>query len=144
MAGKLSLTLTHLLDGVPAAHGSPLATKAKAVALGTRLNEIAFDEIDDPGNAGAIPVECSGECGMTSSGADTRTLPDPTFVGQVLALLHKVDGGSIAITAAHDFDQATHNVITMSEVEDYIVLRSTRLAGGLRWRVIANDGCVLS
>ena len=81
---------------------------------------------------------------MTSAGAETRTLAIPTFVGQRLTLFHSVDGGAIVLTVAQAINQAGNNTATFTEVADLLVLEAVSLGGALRWRVVANDGVVLS
>ena len=76
--------------------------------------------IPDPGNAGSIDVSHSGYVELVTTGAETRTLPDPTFKGQII-----------------DF--------TFADIGDH-----QRLVGfwnstdGWEWREIANDGAGLS
>lgn len=100
--------------------------------------------ITDPGNAGAISVTKSGVCAITTAGVETRTLAIPSFVGQWITLIIDVDGGSCAVTVAAPINQAGNTGIAMADAADYIHLVSARVGGALRWRVAANDGCVLS
>lgn len=116
----------------------------------TTLAEVGLERVSntiaDPGNAGAIPVTRSGTCPLTSAGAgETRTLAAPSFVNQVITIVHAVDGGDIAIAVATTVNQAGNTTITMSEVDDAIGLIAVKIAAGaLRWRVMFNDGGVLT
>lgn len=100
--------------------------------------------IADPGDAGAIPVTASGVCAITTAGSETRTLADPTVIGQQLMLCIAVDGGTAVITAASAVNQAGNNTITMAEVNDSVMLTAIKIGTALKWRVTANDGAALS
>lgn len=100
--------------------------------------------IADPGDAGAIPVTSGGHVPLVSGGSETRTLADPTVMGQTLLLAVKTDGGTIVITAATAINQAGNNTITMAEVDDMIALVAIESGAGLKWKVLASDGAALS
>jgi hypothetical protein len=100
--------------------------------------------IADPGNAGAIPVTRSGRCALTSTGADTRTLAIPSFVGQQLLLIHAVDGGSVAITAASAINIAGNTIMTATAVRAWILLTASLTGSTKVWTVTATDGFTLS
>lgn len=100
--------------------------------------------IADPGNAGAIPVTASGVVALTTAGVETRTLADPTVIGQQLVIIHAVDGGSAAITAASAVNQAGNTIMTQTEVNDSVMLTAVKIGSALKWRITANDGTVLS
>lgn len=106
---------------------------------------VAPEIIPDPGNAGAIEVNRSGYCELTSAGAETRTLADPTFRGQILDLVFVSDGGDCVVTAASPVNQTGNNTITFTDVGEH-----TRLVGaynatdGWEWKTIVNDGAALT
>jgi len=101
--------------------------------------------VADPGDAGAIPVDACGVCPIvTDGGAETRTLDDPTFAGQVLTLAMKTDGGDAVITADSAVNQAGNNTITMDDPGDTVFLVGVEIGAALAWRVVVNDGCTLS
>ena len=110
-------------------------------ATTTRPNGAA---IADPGDGNAIPVTESGSCAMTSVGVETRTVAAPTFLGQVLDLSFDVDGGNIAVTYSAAFNQAANTVATFSDAGEHFRTVAVQVASALVWRVIANDGAVLS
>ena len=103
--------------------------------------------LTDPGNAGAIPVTSNfGYCVLVSAGAETRTLADPTFDGQVITLQFKTDGGDCVVTTASPMNQTGNNTLTFADVGDFwhaIGFVSTT-GDGAEWREIANDGVALS
>lgn len=150
MLPSLTTKLKKLLNGEAPAHGAPLGMVSKDVLLGDRLDQAVVEspsnEIADPGTGGTIAVTKSGLCAMTSTApAQARALPNPTFIGQEVQLLHAVDGGSLVVTAAGPINQTGNTVMTLAEVNDWIVLKGVELAGGvMRWRVLANDGVALS
>lgn len=101
--------------------------------------------IPDPGNAGTFDVSRSGYCELTSAAAETRTLPDPTFRGQILDLVFITDGGDCVVTASSPVNQTGNNTITFTDVGEH-----TRLVGawnatdGWEWKTIVNDGAALT
>lgn len=101
-------------------------------------------KILDPGNAGAIPVTASGSVPIVTGGAETRTLADPSFPGQILNIYLKTDGGDAVITSASPVNQAGNNTLTMADVGDQIVLMAVEDGSDIEWRVLANDGVALS
>ena len=102
-------------------------------------------DIADPGDAGAIPVVNGGNCALTSAGAaETRTLAIPTFIGQLITLYHEVDGGDIDVTVASAFNKAGNTGINFDVVDDSITLIGAEKGGALLWRVVQNDGPILS
>lgn len=103
-----------------------------------------INPISDPGDAAAIPVLLSGYCYLTSGGAETRTLADPQFDGQVLNLSMDVDGGDIVITAASNVSQAASTSLTFADAGDHLYLVAIQVGGALKWRIMANDGVALA
>lgn len=101
--------------------------------------------IRDPGASGVIDVSRSGYLEITTAGAETRSLPDPTFRGQVLDIVFIVDGGDCVITGTSPVNQTGNNTITFTDVGEH-----TRLVGaynatdGYEWKTIANDGAALT
>ena len=108
--------------------------------------QLITEEIDDPGDGGAIPVTTSGTL-LLESGAsgETRTLAIPTFVGQRMSIAFDTDGGGdIAITVAQAVNQAGNTTLTGADAGDHISLEAITVGGAYRWRVLANDGFALS
>jgi len=123
------------------------ATLASTGALTLTANNLPSTEvIADPGNTTkAIPVTNSGSCPLVSVGAaETRTLADPTFAGQVLNLCFKTDGGDITITAASPINQTANNTMLFEDVGDNLVLIGCNDGADIEWRVLANDGVTLT
>ena len=106
--------------------------------------QLVTEEITDPGNAGAIPVTSSGSCMLTTTGAETRTIAIPTFVGQRLNIGFDTDGGNVVITVAQAVNQAGNTVLTGADAGDHVSLEAITVGGALRWRILANDGFALS
>jgi len=100
--------------------------------------------IADPGDGGAIPVSASGSCQLVTEGAETRTLADPTAVGQWLNLSFKTDGGDCVITTASPVNQTGNNTLTFADVGDHLLLIASQDGADIEWRVVANDGVALS
>ena len=107
----------------------------------------APDEVADPGDGEAIPVTGDADIGMvTGASGETNTLADPAEVGVTLNLSLAVDGGGDrVITAASALNQAGNTVATFADVGDMLTLYSVRDgASSYAWRVLQNDGVVLS
>ena len=101
--------------------------------------------IPDPGASGAIDVSHSGYVELVSGGAETRTMADPVFKGQVIDLTFITDGGDCVVTTASPVNQTGNNTVTFADIGDH-----QRLVGfwnsndGWEWREIANDGAGLT
>lgn len=100
------------------------------------------NQLTDPGDAGAIPVTTSGTLLMDCAGVETRTLPDPTFVGQRLDLcLDNNAGTSIAVTAASDLDSVGGTTLTYTVEGSCARLVGIQVDGTtLRWATFLPDG----
>jgi len=114
------------------------------VAVANTVHNALTALIADPGNAGAIPVTDTGHCEIVTTGAETRTLAAPTYLGQMLLLSMKTDGGDAVIAVATGINQTGNNRITMNDAADSILLVAVASGTNIRWRVAYNDGCTLS
>ena len=114
------------------------------VAVTNTVHNALTALIADPGNAGAIPVTDTGHCEIVTAGAETRTLAAPTYLGQMLLLSMKTDGGDAVIAVATGINQTGNNRITMNDAADSILLVAVASGTNIRWRVACNDGCTLS
>lgn len=112
------------------------ATVTAAQAL---VNTIA-----DPGASGAIPITASGHVDIVTAAAETRTLAAPSFVGQLLQINLKTDGGDCAITCATTVNQTGNNTITLNDAGDSVLLAAKANGTNKHWSVVANDGATLS
>ena len=52
--------------------------------------------------------------------------------------------GAAVVTSAQAVNAAANTVLTFGEAGDVVDLLAVSVAGALRWRVVANDGVVLS
>jgi len=101
--------------------------------------------ISDPGDAGAIAVTASGSVALVTTGSETRTLADPTFIGQTISLYLKTDGGNCAVTSASDVTNTSgENIMTFADVGDSVILIAIEDGSDLEWRQLQNDGAALS
>ena len=114
------------------------------VAVTNTVHNALTALIADPGNAGAIPVTDTGHCEIVTTGAETRTLAAPTYLGQMLLLSMKTDGGDAVIAVATAVNQTGNNRITMNDAADSILLVAVASGTNIRWRVACNDGCTLA
>jgi len=114
------------------------------VSVANTVHNALTADLTDPGDAGAIPVTDSGKCDIVTEGAETRTLAAPTYIGQLLLLSLKTDGGDCVITCATTVNQTGNNTITMDDAGDAILLVAKANGADKRWSVVSNDGCTLS
>jgi predicted RecA/RadA family phage recombinase len=114
------------------------------VALINTVHNALTADLADPGAAGAIPVTDSGHCDLVTAGAETRTLAAPTYLGQLLLVSLKTDGGNCVITCATTVNQTGNNTITLDDAGDAILLVAKANGSNKRWSVVSNDGCTLS
>jgi len=137
------------------AAGKPSSTPGLRVGTLLSRTEILVDPnaygedvgnpIADPADAGAIPVgEGSGSVPLVSAGAETRTIADPVYAGQILNLGFHTDGGDCVVTTASPVNQTGNNTLTFADVGDNIVLIGSPDGADIEWRVLANDGVGLT
>jgi len=123
-----------------------MVTSGKPQTEEIAAREISPVTISDPGDGGSVDVSRSGYVELTTSGAETRTLPDPTFRGQQLDIVFITDGGNCVITSSSAMNQTGNNTATFADVGDH--QRLVGIADGptdsFEWREIANDGVSLS
>ena len=101
--------------------------------------------IPDPGNAGAIDVSRSGYVELSTTAAQTRTLADPTFRGQILDLVFVLDGGDCVVTAASPVNQTGNNTITFTDVGEHTrLVCAYNATDGWEWKTVVNDGAALT
>ena len=116
-----------------------------ANVTGSNITGMLTQAIADPGDAGAIPVTGEGHVPLVTAGAETRTLADPTIVGQQLLLFFLTDAGNCVITAASAINQTGNTIMTFSDIGECIQLVAINDApASFEWRVVHNDGVVLS
>ena len=114
------------------------------VALTNTVHNALTAELADPGNGGAIPVTDSGHCDLVTTGAQTRTLAAPTYLGQLLLVSLKTDGGNCVVTCATTVNQTGNNTITLDDAGDAVLLAAKANGANKRWSVVSNDGAALS
>lgn len=124
--------------------GQSLVVNSDVTFGGKNIRAAAAALVADPGASGAIPVTSSGVVPLTTAAAETRTLADPTFLDQALAIVLDVDGGDCVVTAASAVDSAAHAVMTFSAAGQCINLVGARVGGALKWRLRGVDGVALS
>lgn len=103
--------------------------------------------IPDLLDGNAIPHDGrSGDSSMSVGvGAETRTLAIPTHQGQLITLvLSSTGGGTLAVTSSEAINLAGNTVATFTLAGSSLSLIAVKIGGVLRWRVLANDGAVLT
>ena len=145
---------THIADAIAAHAASAISLldsggltdqdEVEAVIAEILARIPATTAIADPGDAGAIPVTRTGSVAITTAGAETRTLADPSFIGQNLSISCDVYVGDAVITAATAFNTTGNNTITLTAAGQALALTAVQVAGSLVWRAAFNDGATLS
>lgn len=116
-----------------------MTTKDRYLSKGLRL-----DQIGDPGNGSAIPVQRDGYLEIATVGAETRTLAAPVAISQLLLLYMIVDGGDCVISTAPAVKVNGNNRITFTAVGQYILLIGIHNGTQFVWRVCGIDGPTLT
>lgn len=114
------------------------------VAVANTVHNALTALIADPGNAGAIPVSDSGHVEIVTAAAETRTLAAPTYLGQLLLVSLKTDGGDCVIAVATLINQTGNNRLTLNDAGDAVLLAAKSSGANIRWSVVSNDGATLS
>jgi hypothetical protein len=97
--------------------------------------------ITDPGDGGTIDVSNSGFLGLTHvTGSESRTLPDPTFLGQEIIVYLDEDldayGGRIDVNSANDFSNSpAHSTMEFDAVGQCAIFYAVQVGSSLRWRI---------
>ena len=116
--------------------------------------------VPDPGDGGEIQARLGELVELSTAGAETRTLPDPTFRGQEFALnLVAAEAlATVVITADSPVNQARNPRITLSAAGQHVLLvglmvetdrsrfnptTTEQVTEVFEWRVVANDGAVI-
>jgi len=105
--------------------------------------------LDDGGlvaDAAAIPVTHSAAYEIVTGAAETNTLAAPSFCGQLLSLYcrtYAIGARVVTVTGA-TVNQTGNNRITFNATSDWILLVSIDVNGTLTWRVLSNDGALLT
>lgn len=139
-----NLALGWNLFAVGATDGEAWVWMYPPASVSNTVHNAITAAITDPGDAGAIPVTDSGYCEIVSEGAETRTLADATYVGQLLELCFKTDGGAVTITAASPVNQTGNNTLLIEDAGDAVLLVGCADGADIEWRIIVNDGATLS
>lgn len=135
--------------GVVAVAGDAIlgVAKAAAGAAGVFFDMVQTDRSDtgngalsnvlaDPGNAGALLVGGNGQTPIVSVGAaETRTMADATFAGQLRLLYFKTDAGDVTITFASPIDQLGRTTVVFDDIGEYVLLVAVEDGADIEWRV---------
>lgn len=97
----------------------------------------------DPGNAGTIQVaEDLQILEVVTTGAETRTLANPTKQGIRFTLRLLTHGGNLVVTASNGLNSSGNTQATFDAASEMLVLISVQYASGYRWDVLHNVGSV--
>jgi hypothetical protein len=79
--------------------------------------------------------------------ATAYKLSNAGVAGQYICFVVATDSVAPTVTADNKINVAAQTIMTFSAVDEYIILRSCAADttnGGYQWRVVVNDGAVLS
>ena len=107
------------------------------------LEDAAYRGIDDPGDAGAIPVAASGCVQIVTEDPETRTLAAPAFIGQILDIIFDTDGGDCVITVANGINDDGEDEITLTDAGNHVRLCGVAVGAAEEWRLVVNNGATL-
>jgi hypothetical protein len=97
--------------------------------------------VRDPGNAGTLVVEqWMSTFKITTTGVETRTLPQPTKPGMVCVVGLDVDGGDLTLTVTGGYNQADTATIVFGDAGDWVVFLSVEEGTSCFWRVLQHEG----
>jgi len=95
----------------------------------------------DPGDTGTITIQHFGMiCAVTTTGAETRTLAQPTQAGLLCGVVLDVDGGNLTLTVTGGYDQAASTTITYGDAGDSAFFYSIKEGSSYFWRLFSCDG----
>ena len=104
----------------------------------------AIDSALDPGTGGTFPVNNRSLVRfemVSAAGSETRTLANPFATGQIVTLIHGVDGGDIDITVTDGFDAGGDTSMNTTTAGDFVTFISVKTAATTyRWRILAFEG----
>lgn len=106
-----------------------------------------WNNVADPGNAGAISPGRTGICNLTSAGTETRTLAAPLRSGLLLGINMLTYVGNVTLTVASAYDAAGNTTITFSAAGQVAWLISRKYGTTHRWSLFSggpNDDSVLN
>ena len=102
------------------------------------------DALNDPGVSGKFAINGRSlvRIEMTSVGAaEARELPLPSSAGQIVTLIHAVDGGDIDLTVISGFDAGGDTTMNTTTAGDFVTFISIAIAASTyRWRLLGFEG----
>ena len=106
-------------------------------------------EIPDPGDGGIIDVSGSGYVNLKTSGNETRVVPRPQFIGQILQF-HLSEGGSlgnVSLQFSVNFNLIVSpqgNTFAIGVQGDYAIFIGCYDGTNLLWRIVWRSGGAIS
>lgn len=104
--------------------------------LGDMAKAMHRNMIPDPGDAGTLAPRTWGICPLVSATAETRTLADPAYAGQLLLMYLKTDGGDITMTASSGVNPTGNTTITWDTAGECLLLMAVESGSSLVWRIV--------
>jgi len=93
----------------------------------------------DVASGAALSVAGNGQTPIVTVGAETRTMADASYAGQLRLLYFKTDGGDCVITFASPIDQLGTLTYTFDDVGEYLLLVGVEDGADVEWRIAGQD-----
>lgn len=100
-------------------------------------------KVADPGTGGTFNLENKGRavCPVTTTTAETRTIPAPEVVGQEVITYMDTDGGDCTVTVTGGNGVTT---FVLDDAGDAVVMKSVAVAGTAKWVVVSTKGVAIT
>ncbi len=103
-----------------------------------------LDPIADPGTGNSFDVKGRSMVVVemvSAAASETRTLPIPAATGQMMTIIHGVDGGDIDITVTSGYNEAGTTTMNTATAGDFVTFYSVKTAATTyRWRILGYEG----
>ncbi len=98
-------------------------------------------DLADPGNGGTITATAQDSIVRLIGGAgETRTIADPTILGQRLTLYSEVVAPTVTVTATSAIDASSNDLVRFTAPGQTVwFVAVSKIGGGLRWQYMGSD-----
>lgn len=97
--------------------------------------------MEDPGDTKTIHVAWEDAViPIVTTGAETRTLAQPTGDGHTCTVVLETDGGDLTLTVTGGYNAAALTSITFEDAGDWVQFYSVKVGSSYYWRVLKSDG----
>ncbi len=150
--GTFAMNLTSgiiiIVDDSDVPTGELRQVNASGVAP-TKIRSFVEAVVADPGDGNDIDPPTDGadfSCAITTAGAETRVLTQPTKLLQTALITFAVDVGDFTMDNASGWDDSgsSGNLATFADAGDAFLVIALGIGAVTDWRVVAKKGVALS